>query len=52
MRNSRKGENVSYNKEAIKNFFIVKSKDTTLKSLKLEIGYTKINPATFITFKD
>jgi hypothetical protein len=52
MRNSRKGENVNYNKEAVKNFFIVKSEDETLKSLKSETGYTKINPATFVTFKD
>ena len=52
MRNSRKCEKVNYNKEAVKNLFIVKSEDTTLKSLKSEIGYTKINPATFVTFID
>ena len=51
MRNSRKSENINYNKEAIKNFFIAKSEDETLKS-KSEIGYTMINPATFVTFKD
>jgi hypothetical protein len=52
MRNIRKSVNVNYNKEAVKNLFIVKSKDKILKSLKSEIGYTKINPATFVTFKD
>jgi hypothetical protein len=35
MRNRRKGENVSYNKEAIKNLFIIKSEDETLKSFKV-----------------
>ena len=35
MMNSRKGENVKYNKEAVKNFFIVKSEDETFKSFKV-----------------
>jgi hypothetical protein len=35
MRNRRKGENINYNKEAIKNFFIVKSEDETLKSFRV-----------------
>ena len=52
MRNSRKGENVNYNKEAVNNFFIVKSKDETLKSFKFINRVYEINPTTFITFKD
>ena len=35
MRNSRKGKNVNYSKEAVKNFFIIKSEDETLKSFKV-----------------
>ena len=35
MRNNKKSENVNYNKEAVKNFFIVKSEDETLKSFKV-----------------
>jgi hypothetical protein len=35
MRNSRKGENVNYNKEAVKNFFIVKSEYETIKYFKV-----------------
>jgi hypothetical protein len=35
MRNGGKRENVNYNKEAVKNFFIVKLKDGTLKYFKV-----------------
>jgi len=52
MRNSRKDEKVNYNKEAVKNFFIVKLEDETLKSFKVRNMVYEINPATFVTFKD
>jgi hypothetical protein len=41
MRNSRKDEKDNYNKEAVKNFFTVKSEDRTLKSFESETGYTR-----------
>jgi hypothetical protein len=35
MRNRKKGKNVNYHKEVVKNFFIIKSEDETLKSFKV-----------------
>jgi hypothetical protein len=41
MRNSRKDEKDNFNKEAVKNFFIEKLEDKTLKSFESETGYTR-----------
>ena len=41
MRNSRKDEKDNYNKEGVKNLFIVKWEDKTLKSFKSETGYMR-----------